>query len=284
MSTYFDKSIIKKIKLPSLPKSLQQCMSAAQENNKDIKTLASLIEKDPAISSTVLKLANSSLYTGFKPTADILTGLTRLGMASLVQIIITQYFLENFLTEEISFISIKSIIKQHIATSQMAFEIGLHLGIENINNLFIAGLFHDLGLILKLFFFKKELQQIADFALQQGYSLHEAEQKLGLTPHGEVSSLILQEWNMPQDIVTLVQHHHTTSLDEVQKYDQQWQRMFLILKIADKISHKLYEFKPATYRRDVRINKIELDTLSLPQDVLIETSKKIKAMVDILVY
>jgi len=73
---------------------------------------------------------------------------------------------------------------------------------------YLAGLLHDLGIIVNLWVLPKEFREAFEFARAEGIPLHEAEQSvLGFT-HCESGRLLADKWELSPDLREVVSLHH----------------------------------------------------------------------------
>jgi two-component system copper resistance phosphate regulon response regulator CusR len=76
---------------------------------------------------------------------------------------------------------------------------------------YLAGLLHDLGIIVNLWVLPKEFCQAFEFARTRGIPLHEAEKEvLGFT-HCESGRLLAERWQLGPDLIEVIALHHTPS-------------------------------------------------------------------------
>jgi len=74
---------------------------------------------------------------------------------------------------------------------------------------YLAGLLHDLGIIVNLRVVPKEFCEAYEFARARGIPLHEAEQAvLGFT-HCESGRLLADKWELSNDLKEVVSLHHS---------------------------------------------------------------------------
>src|SRR5436305_63397 len=66
--------------MPSLPDTATRAMALANDPNSNFADLARLIEGDTAIATSLLRIANSALYTGGAPAVKLDGAVVRLGM------------------------------------------------------------------------------------------------------------------------------------------------------------------------------------------------------------
>ena len=73
---------------------------------------------------------------------------------------------------------------------------------------YLAGLLHDLGIIVNLWILPKEFREAFEYARTQGIPLHEAEQiVLGFT-HCDSGRLLADKWELAPDLREVVSYHH----------------------------------------------------------------------------
>jgi DNA-binding response OmpR family regulator len=73
---------------------------------------------------------------------------------------------------------------------------------------YLAGLLHDIGIIVNLWVIPKEFQAAFEVARKEGIPLHEAEQSvLGFT-HCESGRLLAERWELSPDLIEVVALHH----------------------------------------------------------------------------
>jgi len=75
-------------KLPLLPAVAQQAMAMANDKNATLRQFAGLIEKDITLSSSILKLANSSAFNWSQTIASVGQAVVRLGFRECQNLII----------------------------------------------------------------------------------------------------------------------------------------------------------------------------------------------------
>ena len=144
-----ENSTQKDIKLPSIPDAVRECLAQMYSTEADIAKLASLAQKDAGITSSILKLANSSIYSMGQSTSDLKVGVTRIGLSSLMQILIKYSIEKLFEFEPIDFFNVKAFTKHCSWVSQISIEIAKHLKVDAVSDLLVAGLLHDVGLLVR---------------------------------------------------------------------------------------------------------------------------------------
>ena len=97
--------------------------------------------------------------------------------------------------------------RHSIAVSVAAELLVKALKIPDADEVFTAGLLHDVGKLILGSFVKKDLAQIQAM-VTKGISFDVAESMVLGTNHAEVGGQILHKWSFPAELVNAVQRHH----------------------------------------------------------------------------
>src|SRR5579862_2682104 len=85
-------------RLPLLPATAQQAMAQAQDPNANMKDLSRVLERDVTLAASILKLANSAMYSCGLPADTLDSAVIRLG-ARECQSLILAISMRNVFTE-----------------------------------------------------------------------------------------------------------------------------------------------------------------------------------------
>ena len=255
------------LKLPSLPNAVRECMAQLYNSAVDILKLSTIVQKDTGLTSSLLKLANSTFYSTGKPTSDLNTGITRIGLTFFMQILVSHSLESIFNFDPIHFFSIKSFTKHASWASQIAFEIGKLTKSTNLSDLLVAGLFHDVGLLVRVIFDYQLQKKIIEKLLEDKSDFYSAEKMLGLESHSSLGCELLKLWLFPEEVIEIVRYHHTEEVLLPKNLSQTLNQNIQILKLSDLLAHR-FGNAFSNYPKDVRVNQIDLDKLGLTnQDI-----------------
>ena len=204
--------------LPVMPHTHAQILDTLSKEDKevDVDRLVRLIESEPSLVATILKIARSACY-GF--SGSLVRGaVTYLGIKRLRPIV-------------------------HAATVLNIFEDGEEPGTEGDFNVFelwrhsvacgvvmgmisrevrgrahfLLGLLHDIGKVIlnhKFHDYFKEVLRIVD---EEKRSVYDVEKEiLGIT-HADVGHILAAAWQLPPEVVISIAHHHRPSEAQMHK-------------------------------------------------------------------
>ena len=80
--------------------------------------------------------------------------------------------------------------------------------LENSQDLFVAGLVHDIGKVLMIQFMPVKFYKILEISMKESKSFNEVERKIFSTDHAEIGAWAMTRWGLPEMLIRCVQYHH----------------------------------------------------------------------------
>jgi len=198
------------------------------KDQPDLKVIEKLIVEDQSLSSTILKLANSVMFSGIVETTTVRSAIMRLGMAEIMQIVCAD--INNKLFSSLD--SQIDVILKQLWQHSVACAYGSAILASNINcgvikeEAFSAGLFHDIGklLILKVVEQKKKYYKILDM---EDDALLESINAL----HAKHGYMLMQKMKLPKIYSVVARDHHLKKIDKNNF-------LLIMVRLANNICHK----------------------------------------------
>lgn len=200
--------------LPFSPTLLQQLHSQTGENsNATMQQIGETLSKDQGVTARILSLANSSYYglqaeVGSVERAAAVIGLNEIRNIVLmlgVQRLASKYPLpEDFVLAE--------YWGHHFLVGTVAKELSRLVGVGNPQNLFTAGLLHDIGKLITAMFRPDDWQAMVELAEEEEIVDSEAEDRYWGVDHAVIGALVLKSWDLPEILVEPVNWHHSPEL------------------------------------------------------------------------
>lgn len=196
--------------LPTLPTVYQSILQKMDDPKTNAKDLANLIILDQSSTVKLLQLVNSSIFSFKTRIKTISQAISFLGFNEVRNTIYT-LAVTDFIKgiKQGSTSNIVLLWKHSIATGVISKIIGKEIGLENYEQLFIAGLLHDFG---KLIFFSKDYNGYMDIynsSISGNLNLLELEKEKFGMDHCELGYYLSLKWNLSDTISNSIKFHHT---------------------------------------------------------------------------
>lgn len=197
-------------KLPVISAVVTKVLQMVQNPDVNIQELATEISKDPAITTSVIKLSNSAYYRASKPVRTVSEALMTLGTKTVKEIILLTAA-KGVLKKDLPGYQIEAdqIWLQSLVVAELASRIAAHKKIQKPKDLvFTSGLLCNIGKLVLSQFFQSLLFKIKNEVQEAEDPFYEIERKyLGYT-HMEISEIVLKNWNFPPELVDVVAHYN----------------------------------------------------------------------------
>ena len=200
-------------RLPSLPESYNNVRSCITSDDIDIEKMAEYISQDVALTSVLLRWANSALFGQRFQVDTIKKAIIVLGTDIVENLILSEAVNSAITAKKVKVkgFDLKQLKKHSMATACLS-----RLLIKSIypadtmrhDRAFVAGLLHDMGKLVAASFLPQQFEQAIRFAKQEKTPLTEAERQIYSTDHAELGGFLAEWWALPPFIVNAIYWHH----------------------------------------------------------------------------
>jgi HD-like signal output (HDOD) protein len=206
-----DKEIITKIlddnkELLSLPQTLAEVIRVTRQENFSAGQLAEILMRDPALTAKILRIVNSPFYGMSREVTSMTQAVVTLGTRQVTALA---------LSSSVYNITAKwgtCIDRVRFWRHSLEVAIGARLIAEAINyraweELFVAGLLHDIGMLVLENSYPDACDRIwAGSEVRE--SVTDQEEGVWGTNHARVGQFLLEQWHLPAVICEAVGRHH----------------------------------------------------------------------------
>lgn len=220
--------------LPSPPHIAARIIELLKDPDADFKELMDSIEQDPALVTKILKTANSATYARRREVTNMGQALLTLGQAATTTLALS-FSLVGSLQEsknETRGLDLDFFWRRSMLAGFSARLLGIALGSKRSEELFLAGLLQDIGLMVLGMAVPKTYEVMVD-RFEDHSALIEREIDLHGVDHAWIGAWLLERWSLPDQICEGVRNSHHP---EVVGTDSDSQVFYWCVGLAGKVA------------------------------------------------
>lgn len=190
--------------LPHVALKVNQLVNDERTTMHDFEEV---IKLDPVLVTRLLRLVNSPYFGLSRKVESISKAVVFCGLKQLRNLVAVEALRSMFKGDDARFSREKLWL--HSATVAILAEMIAKriFGLDG-DDVFLAGIIHDVGLVAEDQVAPEELRLAADAIRRGEGTLTECEHRHIGADHGEVGALLAQEWKLPAETLKAVKFHH----------------------------------------------------------------------------
>ena len=191
---------------PSPPGIAQEIIALAKDPEADIAAVTRAIGKDPALATKVLRTANSPLYAQRRRSENLRQALLVIGVDAVLTMCLSFSIAGTFRKTKSGTIDFTRYWRRSLLAALGSRCSGEELGLPNADDLFLAGLLQDIGVVALDRAQPGFYAQLAPGATHAERCAYERE-RLG-EDHAALGAWLLNSWNLPKALCEAVELSH----------------------------------------------------------------------------
>jgi HD-like signal output (HDOD) protein len=195
--------------IPTLPAVLAPLLRYLQQpmEQLDVQKVTDMIAQDKSLAAQCLQMANSPLFGRWQKIESLRAAIVGLGFQRVTDIAMSCSVLN--LMPSSNGLDPTAFWEHSLGCALVCRHFARKISYPDPGKAYLAGLLHDLGIIVNLWLLPKEFASAFELARSKGIPLHESEQSiLGFT-HCESGRLLAERWELSRDLIEVVALHHT---------------------------------------------------------------------------
>jgi HD-like signal output (HDOD) protein len=196
--------------IPTIPAVLTPLLRYMDQpvEQLDVQRVTNFLARDKFLAAQCLEMANSPLF-GWREKVESLRGaVVSLGFHHISDIAMSCGVL-NMLPGDKTSLDPVVFWEHSLGCALVCRHLARKINLADPGKAYLAGLLHDLGIIVNLWVLPQEFRMAYEIAKAEAIPLHEAEQKsLGFT-HCDSGRLLAESWGLAPDLVEVVTYHHS---------------------------------------------------------------------------
>jgi len=205
-----------------------QILEVTGNPRSEAADLLRAVECDPAIAARILRIVNSSFYPLRKPVGDLKTAITLLGFNEIRNLALTACVSSLFRSGgSYKDYSREGLWNHSTGVGATARAIAKNFGRVSPGEAYLAGLLHDLGLILIDQHIHGPFCEVLENLLPETSTCAVELRILGFN-HTELGSHIARRWRFPDEVTAAIRYHH-----QPEQYDGPYRDTVYIVAMAN---------------------------------------------------
>lgn len=205
---------IKKVTtIATLPEVTAHIVSTVEDPRSTASQLHKIVSHDPALVTRILKVVNSAFYglpgqIGSVERAIVLLGLNAVKniavAASLGQLFRGVKLCEGF--------AARDLWTHCIGVAVTARELARQMKLSIADEAFLAGLIHDVGILVELHVSPEQLRTVCERVRTEGGDFCEIEREVMGMDHQQLGMGLTEQWKFTRPCQLVAGHHHQPNL------------------------------------------------------------------------
>jgi HD-like signal output (HDOD) protein len=196
--------------IPTIPAVLAPLLRYLEQpvEQLDVQKVTDLLAQDKSLAAQCLQMANSPLFGRRQRVESLRGAVVSLGLLHVGDIAMSCGVL-NMLPEGKTVLDPVVFWEHSLGCALVCRHLARNINLPDPGKAYLAGLLHDLGIIVNLWLLPEEFHTAFEIAKAEGIPLHEAEQRsLGFT-HCDSGRLLAENWGLAPALIEVVAHHHS---------------------------------------------------------------------------
>lgn len=215
------------VTLPPLPEIANRLLDLLKREDASIEGVSQLIANEPALSASVLRVANSATFGGLRAVAQLDQAIARLGMRQVGHIVTGVVHRSNFETSDPRRQPTLRGLWEHAITVALATRRLAAAGGGDPGEAFLAGLLHDIGKLVVL----RSVDAIEELPGAARVTPAVMDELIE-TLHVEFGHHVLQTWKISDAVCRAALLHHEPRVSPAET-------LVLRVQVANAIARKL---------------------------------------------
>tara|TARA_R110000737_G_scaffold53907_11_gene75824 strand:- start:12777 stop:13616 length:840 start_codon:yes stop_codon:yes gene_type:complete len=245
----------------ALPDACFKVKALMEDIDSTIEDFANVISVDPSMTSRLLQIANSAIYSFPGEISTISRAITIIGTQAIYNMMLVDVAATAFNHFSNQSIDLKRFWHMSVFCGLATKNLAITAGIRDIERLFVAGLLQNFGelIVAKI---SPELAKKCEAYNAELLPWQLQQQVLGFT-YTEVSAELLKIWQIPEKIILPIRHYNNASNIQINKDVK-------VLYLASRLA--LVECHPELFSYDDSIDATLCQSLNVSTDDLAEAA------------
>jgi putative nucleotidyltransferase with HDIG domain len=187
--------------LPPAPRTLDDVWKVLGEDSSSLSALADVLQRDPALTAKVVRLANSAYYGLPRPVSEVRTACIVLGFDTIRALAVGVSVLDALSRNVAQALDLDRFWRHSVGVATAAQALARRTSLD-VGTAFCAGVLHDIGkLVLATL-------SPARWRRAEGPDAASAERSEFGATHPEIGAWLGKRWHFPSELLEGIREHH----------------------------------------------------------------------------
>src|SRR5690606_15580992 len=210
--TIVQEAVSKVTAIATLPEVTARIVETVQDPRSSAAQLHRIVAHDPALVTRILKVVNSAFYGLPGQIASIDRAIVLLGLNAIKNIAVAASLGQLFRGVKLcNGFTAKDLWSHCIGVAVCSRELAREMKLPIADEAFLAGMIHDIGLLVALQVWPDKLQLACEKALGGG-DFCQIEREICGADHQQLGQGMTEQWKFPRACQLVAGHHHKPDL------------------------------------------------------------------------
>jgi putative nucleotidyltransferase with HDIG domain len=193
----------------TLPEVTSKIIATVEDPKSTAGTLHKIVSHDPALVTRIMKVVNSAFYGLPGQIGSIERAIVLLGLNAIKNIAVAASLGQLFRGAKLcDGFTPKDLWTHCIAVGVTARELAKQMKLPVADEAFLAGMIHDVGLLISLQTAPEQLRQVCEAAKTSDRAFVDLEREMMGMDHQQLGACLAEQWRFPKNCQLVAGHHH----------------------------------------------------------------------------
>lgn len=213
------------VSLPDVTIRLLELIADPQATAREIQEVMRI---DPALTTRILRVVNSAFFGLLHRVSSLDHAVVMLGPRAVKNIALGASLYQFATLAEPGHVELARSIWRHSLAVAVAVRVLAPRKAMNADEPFVAGLLHDLGLIVSTRLFPEKVREIISRSQARGGEFCAAEREVLGVDHQAIGAHMAAEWRFPRALLACISQHH-----DARRAPDDLRSILAIVQVAD---------------------------------------------------
>lgn len=194
--------------ISSLPEITTRIVEVVENPKSTAQDMREIVSNDPALATKILKVVNSAFYGLPAQIASLDRAIVMLGLSAVKNIALAASLSRLLRPGSVSQRFVARDLWTHSIAVGVCARLLAQVGWGQVEEAFVAGLVHDMGLLVEYQLFPDKLKAVVERCESKAEDFCALECELVGADHQAFGAALAAKWRFPPGLRCAISHHH----------------------------------------------------------------------------